>query len=327
MKLGKILLTGGAGYLGSALTGRLLEAGYHVTVLDSLIYDNLKAVLPYTKLKYFRLIVGDVRRERDVEEALEGIQSVVHLAAIVGDPACRNQPYLAEATNCTGTEILAKACVRRGIARFIFSSTCSNYGLNTQSEYLVEEAPLQPLSLYAETKVRTEKMLLDLACSSLSFSPVILRLSTIYGLSPRMRFDLVVNLMTAMGYANKNIIVHCGSQWRPFLHVQDACSIIIKILETPLELVRGEIFNAGFTTENYQVAQIADLVKMLIRDARIEVLNKNGDPLSYKVSFTKLQSLLRLQGNRALPDGIKEIKEALDEGAFRDFATGRYGNS
>ncbi|MHB1125659.1 MAG: NAD-dependent epimerase/dehydratase family protein [Bacillota bacterium] len=327
MKLGKILLTGGAGYFGSVLVGRLLEEGYQVTVLDSLVYGNLEAVLPYTKFKKFRLIVGDIRKEKDVEEALEGTQTVIHLAAIVGDPACRNQPLLAEAINYKGTELLARMCARRGIARFIFASTCSNYGLNAQLEYLDEDSPLKPLSLYAETKVRSEQLLLSLPCSFPAFSPVVLRFSTIYGLSPRMRFDLAVNLMTAMGYANKNIIVYGGNQWRPFLHVQDACAVIMAILDTPLERVRGEVFNAGFTTENYQIAEAAYLVKKIINDARIEVLGSTEDARSYKVSFTKLQKLLGLQGSRTIPEGIKEIKEALDEGAFRDFASSRYRNN
>lgn len=323
-----VLVTGGAGYLGSVLSGVLLGSGYTVRALDDLSTGRLQAVEPLFSYPGYRLLRGDLTRSEDVAKAVEGVGAVVHLAGLVGDQACRLAPERTRKVNVEATRRLAEAALERGVGAFLFASSCSVYGFQNSQEYVGEDAVPRPLSLYAESKAAAESLLLDLAVADPAFTPVILRLATLYGLSPRMRFDLVVNAMTAAAYATGRVTVRGGRQWRPLLHVQDAARLFQALLETP-EVFRtgGQTFNLGFTQENYRILELAELVCREVPGTKIEVVCDGEDQRSYRVSFDRLARFLRLPGHRSASEGIREIAEAFARGEFADYPSADYRNA
>jgi len=307
-----VLVVGGAGYLGSVLIRKLLNKGYYVKVLDILNFGD-KSVKDLYSNSSFEFIKGDARNIRILNNALKDVDVVVHLAAVVGDPACREYPQEAIETNYLTTTILAQACKYHQINRFIFASTCSVYGYSP--EKITEESELNPLSLYARSKIMSENSIL--ALEDENFSPTILRMGTLYGYSPRMRFDLVVNTLTKNAFVNKKIEIFGGKQWRPLLHVGDAAEAYIRCIESPIEKVKGEIFNVGNTDENYQIFALGKLVKELMPE--IELINKDKemiegkfDERSYNVCFDKIFNLINFRTTKSVKDGIIEIKKALE---------------
>src|SRR5580704_10974671 len=241
----QVLVLGGAGYLGSVVVARLLERGFRVRVLDSLLFGegSLEDVRSYAGCE---LVRGDVRDIGAVVKAMRGCDAVVHLAAIVGDPACDDNKQLAMEVNRAATRMLADVARGCGVRRFVFASSCGVYGA---SELCLDEASLvNPLSVYAQTKIDSENILL--AATAADFAPTILRLGTLFGLSARMRFDLVVNVFVARAASSGKITVLNGEQWRPFLHVQDAARAVVACLEAETSAVAGEIFNVGSASLN-----------------------------------------------------------------------------
>lgn len=306
----RVLIVGGAGYLGSVLSRRLIEKGFKVRVLDLLMYG----IEPIAKLmdnKNFEFIEGDMRNISTIALSLADVDSVINLAAVVGDPACTNKPEDAIETNYLANKSLAEACKYHQINRFIYASTCSVYGAMDGDKPLDENSPLNPVSLYARSKIQSEEGILSLADEN--FSPTILRMGTLYGYSMRMRFDLVLNTMTKTAVIDKKISVHGGGrQWRPLLHVEDAAEAYLKCLEAPIKKIKCEIFNVGSEKQNYQILQIARIIQKCVPGARLIIEGKAGDPRNYLVSFSKIEKTLGFKACKKVREGILRIKKAIE---------------
>ncbi|MBN9483448.1 MAG: epimerase [Bacteroidetes bacterium 43-93] len=321
----KVLVTGGAGYIGSVLTRQLLDKGFKVRVLDSLMYGG-EPIIDLLNDPDFEFVKGDVRNEADVRKAMEGIDCVAHLAAIVGDPACAQQPELAKSTNLEGSKLLYKIANEMGVEKFVFASTCSNYGkMEDPNSFVTEESALAPVSLYAETKVGVEQFLLGQPKSN-NTKPTCLRFSTVYGLSLRPRFDLTVNEFAKELALGRELVIFGEQFWRPYCHVYDLARSVVKVIEAPEEVVAFEVFNVGDTTENYQKKMIVEEVQKLIPDAKIKYVSKNEDPRDYRVAFDKIKNKLGFEVMFKVPDGIAQIKKVLDDGFIVNPDDNKYKN-
>ncbi len=319
-KIGKkshhILVVGGAGYLGSVVVMKLLAKGYKVRVLDNLLYgaDHLQMI---KKNKNFSLIEGDMRNIATVVDSLQGIDAVINLAAIVGDPACKNKPEQTIQTNYLANKSLAEACKYQQINRYIYASTCSVYGQMQGEDELTEDSPLNPVSLYARSKIYSEHGIMSLQDEN--FAPTILRMSTLYGYSPRMRFDLVVNTMTKNALLDKKIIIHGGGkQWRPLLHVEDAANAYVTCIEASFDKIKGKIFNVGSTTQNFQIITIAKQVKEIIPKAKMVMVGETQDKRNYAVSFKKIEHDLGYKVSKKLDNAIIKMKNVIEKGIIKD---------
>ena len=319
-----VLVVGGAGYLGSILCRKLLDRGYNVRALDNLMYGDQGIKDLYSHPK-FELIEGDMRNIQTVVDAVKDISAVINLAAIVGDPASALDPQETIEINYLGTRMLAEVCKYSQINRFIFASTCSVYGSSqTSGTKINEDSQLNPVSLYAEMKLKSEEGILKLADEN--FSPTILRMSTLYGLSPRMRFDLVVNTLTIKALMENQFHIFGGEQWRPNLHVSDAAEAYIKCLESPIEKISGEIFNVGSNEENYKIIEIGATIKDDLPGTKMIVDSTNIDERNYNVSFDKIEKQLKYFTQYSIIDGVGEIKEAVERGEFTDYNDPSYSN-
>jgi nucleoside-diphosphate-sugar epimerase len=316
----RVVVTGGAGYLGSVLSLKLLEAGYSVRVLDSLLYGGAP-LLPVAGHQNFQLFKGDIRDAELLSDVLDRADAVVHLAAVVGDPACARDPDLAVDVNREASLRLIDAARAHGVSRFIFASTCSNYGRMADTTALAEEDhELRPVSLYAETKVAVESRVLSAELGEMC--PLVYRFATLYGLSPRMRFDLTVNQFTMEMLTQRKLIVFGEQFWRPYVHVRDAAQAIIDGLRAPAQAVSRQVFNIGSTTENYRKIDIIRLIQERLRSkAKVELVARAEDPRDYRVSFAKAQRILGLCPIYDVPNGIEEIILALEHGMVDPGAT------
>jgi nucleoside-diphosphate-sugar epimerase len=315
----RVLVLGGAGYIGSVLVHRLLERGEKVRVLDSLLYgaDPIADVLDHPN---FELIVGDCRNIPDVIAAMTGVDSVVHLAAIVGDPACEVDRQAALEINYAATRMLIEVAKGHGVRRFLFASSCSVYGQT--DEETNERSEVNPISHYARTKVDSENALL--AAESDSFHPTILRFATVFGLGYRPRFDLVVNLLSAKAYQDGVITVYNGDQWRPFIHVRDVSEAILTILDAPIERVGGAIFNVGDSRLNYTLTEVTEKIREVLPLTRVEHV-ENPDKRNYRVNFDKIRAL-GFTCRYGLEDGIHEMLDGLSDETIADYTEARYHN-
>jgi nucleoside-diphosphate-sugar epimerase len=258
-------------------------------------------------------------------EALKDVDKVVHLAAIVGDPACSREPELAREVNQGATiALLEDARSAAGVERFIFASTCSNYGKLEGDTYATEEFDLAPVSLYAETKVAAELQVLAAANGKLA--PTCLRLATVFGTSPRMRFDLTVNEFTRDVALDKDLVVYGEQFWRPYVHVRDAARAVATVLDAPREQVSGEVFNVGDTGENYRKLDIVGLLQERFPEARVDYVHKDEDPRDYRVSFDKVRSKLGYEVERRVADGIDEVVALMQSGLVEDPYASIYRN-
>ena len=308
-----LLVTGGAGYIGSVLTRQLLEKGFTVRVLDSLMYGG-EPIVDLFNYPNFQFIKGDVRTEADVRRAVEGIDCIAHLAAIVGDPACAQDQDLTRTTNLDGSRLLYQLANEAGVQKFVFASTCSNYGkMENPDEYANEDSKLAPVSLYAETKVATEQFLLSQPKTN-ACKPTCLRFSTVYGLSLRPRFDLTVNEFAKELALGRELTVFGEQFWRPYCHVFDLARSVVSVIEAPEEKVAFEVYNVGDTSENYQKKMIVDEVRKVLPDSKITYVSKTEDPRDYKVSFDKIRNKLGFKLKFTVPDGVRQIKRVLDDG-------------
>jgi nucleoside-diphosphate-sugar epimerase len=320
----RVLITGGAGYVGSTLAPLLLAAGHKVRILDRLSYGG-ESLLGVWSHPDFEFAHGDIRDRETVRNAVSDCDAVVHLAAIVGDPACAREPETARAVNLEASMNLIEESRRSGVHRFVFASTCSNYGkMKDSSQYVNEESELQPVSLYAETKVAVEKSLLGSAGDG--WCPTPLRFATVFGVSPRMRFDLTVNEFTMEMITKKHLIVFGEQFWRPYVHVFDAARGIACVLSAPAQAVAGRVFNVGSTDQNLQKQQIVELIRPFVPDARIEFVHKNEDPRDYRVSFDRILGELGYKTSRSVVEGITEVAKLVRMGAISNLADSRYRN-
>ena len=316
----KVLVIGGAGYLGSVLVRKLLEKGFFVRVLDNLTFgnDGIKELFSNNR---FELFEGDIRKIDDVVRAIIGMDAVVHLAAIVGDSASSIEPISTVETNYLATKLIAETCKHHQVNRLVFASSCSVYGANS---YVADESTeLNPVSLYARTKIKSEEGLLEM--SDENFAPCILRMATLFGVSPRMRFDLVVNLLTAKALNEKEITIFGGNQFRPLVHVEDAAQAYIDCLRAPIEKIRGQVFNVGADSGNYRIIDLGRKIKELVPEAKLVVEKKEADDIrTYKVSFEKISKELGFAARKTVDNGVKEIRAAFEEELFDDYSSEKY---
>jgi nucleoside-diphosphate-sugar epimerase len=320
----KVTVTGGAGYVGALVADELLENGHEVRVLDNVLHDQ-EDVVEQLESRGVELIRGDIRDADARRRALEGVDAVVHLAAIVGDPACGRDPELSNEINVEGSKGLVADARELGVKRIVFASTCSNYGRMADPTVPIDESgELRPVSLYAEQKVGIEKALLGGAGNGLVAT--CLRFATVYGVGTRMRFDLTVNEFTRDLWADRKLEVFGEQFWRPYIHVRDAARAVVAVLEAPEEKIAGEVFNAGHSDENYRKLDLVELITERLGRGDVEFVKKNEDPRDYKVSFEKIKAELGFQPRYRVPDGIDEIVGALEQERFGDPFDGRYSN-
>ncbi|MBE0534075.1 MAG: NAD(P)-dependent oxidoreductase [Phycisphaerae bacterium] len=326
MKKDKVLVTGGAGFIGSVLVRSLLADGHRVCVLDNLLYggDGLLGVWSDPGFSFVR---GDVRDSRTVEELLTDVDAVVHLAAVVGDPACARHPHLAQTVNLDASLSLLEACRDSGVFRFVFASTCSHYGkMKNAAHHVDETSELKPVSLYAETKVAVEQAVLNRAVTR-DLCATALRFATVYGVSPRMRFDLTVNEFTMEMLTRGHLVVFGEQFWRPYVHVADVAAAIKLVLEQPAEAVDGEVFNVGSTDQNFRKEQIVQMIREShAPGAIVETVQRNEDPGDYRVSFAKIREKLGFEIDCTVEDGIAEVAGLIRQGVIADYDSVRYRN-
>lgn len=320
----KILVTGAAGYIGSVLVKQLLDKGYNVRGVDALFFGG-ESLLNVYNHPNFEFMKGDLRKSEFIDEILIGVTDIIHLAAIVGDPACAKQPVLAKEINWDASKNIFDKARNSRIERFIFASTCSNYGKMDGDDFVNEQSPLNPVSLYAKLKVKFEKYLLESETDS-SFSPTALRFSTVYGLSPRMRFDLTVNEFIRDALLNKKLEIFGEQFWRPYCHVEDLAHSCVLVLESPVEKVKKNVFNVGETSQNFQKKMIAEEIIKIIPEANINYVYKSEDPRDYKVDFSKIKKTLNFNISKTVPDGLREIYNVLRDGLITDPYASKYKN-
>ncbi len=301
----KILITGGLGFSGSILTEHLLKKNFHVTVIDKILFDN-KQIKKFSSFKNFVFYRYDILNKK-VENIFKtnNFDFVLHLAAIVGDPACKVNKNLTNKINLFGSKKIFNLSKKYKVKNFIFFSTCSNYGLSKGNKLLSEKDKLKPLSLYAETKVKFEKLLLN---DKAKIKKIILRISTLYGISHRMRFDLTINEFVKKVFFNEKFEIYHADTWRPYLNLIDLKSIIFKILKTKKLIKNKVIFNVGFSNENFTKKQIIkNISKHLPKNKNFKFVDKDFfDKRNYRVNFSKIKVMgMRKQVN--LNSGIKEL--------------------
>lgn len=316
-----VLVTGGAGYIGSVLTSHLLKEGYRVKVVDNLMYTG-KSLLGVWGHPEFEFVYGDINDAELIENALKNTDYVVHLAAMVGDPASKKNIPLIWRVNYEASKRLIDEAANQNITKFVFASTCSNYGISTPDTYATEDSPLKPLSPYAESKVEIEKHLMG---SDRAFDYTILRLATAYGASPRMRFDLTINDFTMQMATKGYLMVYGKEYWRPYVHIRDIASAIQLALEKP-EKTRREIFNVGDNEQNYRKIDIVKVIEKYVPHAKIEYTGVGADMRDYRVSFDKIKQSLGFSTSKTIEDGIKETLSLIDSRVITDFENKDYYN-
>ncbi len=317
----EVLVVGGAGYIGSVLTEQLLEKGYRVRVLDMELFgrSSLDSMMHHPRLDYRQ---GDFRNVADAASALRGVDAVIHLAAIVGDPACALDRETTVAVNYAAAKMMAHLARANGISRFVFASTCSVYG--ESNDIRTEESDLNPVSLYATTKIDAERALLEAADDI--FQPTILRFATAYGWSFRPRFDLVANLFSAQAVTDKKIRIINGECWRPFVHTRDIARACVMSMEAPLDKVSCEIFNVGDHSQNFTLKQLGDFVAKSEPGTFVEEISNTDDLRNYRVDFTKIQRVLGFRASVGLQAGVAEMVAAVRAGKVSDWRDPIYSN-
>ncbi|HMC56301.1 MAG TPA: NAD-dependent epimerase/dehydratase family protein [Gemmatimonadaceae bacterium] len=318
-----VLVTGGAGYIGVHVVRKLLNRGFRVRVLDNFTYgdESLSSTRSHPR---FEMRVGDISSVRDVVSAVKDVDAVIALAAIVGDPACGLNAEETLNLNYESTKILAEACNFYGVERLVFASSCSVYGA-AQDDLLTEQSALNPVSLYARTRILSEDVLRERCGDTI---PVILRLATVFGLSPRMRFDLVVNTLTVRALVDRHIQIYGGDQWRPFVHCQDVAEAFVLAALAPSMLIRGEVFNVGTTAMNYTLEDVGNIVARVVGpDVQVDTGEFNEDRRNYRVAFEKIERALGFKAEYSLEAGILEMVQAIQESSnLRDYQQARFSN-
>tara|TARA_B100000029_G_scaffold387718_1_gene383771 strand:+ start:4717 stop:5742 length:1026 start_codon:yes stop_codon:yes gene_type:complete len=303
-----VLVTGGAGYVGSVLIKKLFAENYNIKIIDSLVYGS-DGISDYSENK-IEFINLDIRKIQNIPNIFQDVNCIIHLAAIVGEPLCKKIPLAAKQINELATKNIINLSKKYGVERFIFASTCSNYG---SSENIVDEnSPVSPLSLYSESKVNSENFLLSQ--KSNTFQPCVLRFATAHGLSPRMRFDLLVQEFLRDAIVDKKISIFGEDFWRPLIHVEDMADACISCINATPELISGQIYNVGSNEENYTKKQLAEIIQKFIPDTEIEIIKSKKDPRNYKVSFDKIKKAFNFHTKKSVTDSVTEILREIDLG-------------
>ena len=319
--LGHVVVIGGAGFVGSVLVPKLLDRGYRVTVLDAFLYGS-DGIERHARRRRFGSVQGDLRSVESMVRGCRTADAIVHLGGLVGDPSCAVDASLTVDINLKSTAMIAEVARGLGIPRMVFASSCAVYGAATG--VVDETAPPAPRSIYARTKAESERILMGAADDT--FSTTALRFGTFHGISPRPRFDLVVNLLTARAVREGSIAIFGGNQWRPFIHVGDGADGIIAALEAPRELVAGEAFNVGSDEENYTLRQVAHAIKAIVPGVLVSYEDAAAAEANYRVSFAKIRDRLGFVPNHSLADGIAEVKAAVESETIADYREVRYNN-
>ena len=323
-----ILVTGGAGYIGSVVCKDLIEIGYKVTCLDNLLFGDA-SVKGLIANKNFKLIKADINSKNDIDLILSSNKffGLIHLAAIVGDPACKLYKELAINTNWEASRYIYDCSKKNQVEKFIFASTCSNYGkMDKETNMLDENGVLAPVSLYAELKVKFENYMLSEMKKFDGFSVTSLRFSTVYGLSPRMRFDLTVNEFTKELALKKELVIFGEQFWRPYCHVKDFSNAFITVLKSPIQKVAYNVYNVGDTDENYTKQMLVNEIKKVLPDSKIKYISKNDDPRDYRVNCDKIKRELGFKISKKVPEGIVEVNRLIKEGIIQDPENQKYYN-
>ena len=310
-----VLLIGGEGYIGNIVAQNLMSNGSIVTSYDNLMYNNHQCVLNKIQLDNCNFIYGDMQNKERLESVIENSDAVVLLAGLVGDPITKKYPEESALINDQGVKNVIDLCAKYNVENFIFISTCSNYGLIENNELADENYKLNPLSLYAKSKVNAEKYILSLKDKT-NMHPTILRFATAFGLSPRMRFDLTVSEFTRELAMSKELLVYDAHTWRPYCHVQDFSRLIQMVLEAPKEKVAFEVFNAGGDVNNATKQMIVDMILNKIPDGKVKYQKYGSDPRNYRVNFNKVKTVLGFKPKYNIQDGINELVEAIDNHVF-----------
>ena len=326
-----VVITGGAGYIGSILTSELLRANYRVTVLDSLLFGG-EGIVPFLNHPNFHFIKSDVTEPRAIRDAAkhewQKPNAVVHLAGIVGFPACQAVgKQVAWKYNFEATKMVFEQSADLGVERFVFASTYSNYGLSENGKPVTEESPLNPQSLYAETKIAAEEFLLsqkDAACA-----PLLFRFATLYGISPRTRFDLIVNQFVLEAFTKRELIIYQRGYSRSFVHIRDVVRGVVMGLEAEQNKIRGQVFNLGTENGNYSKNDIVNFILKRMPETVVEYkdLTFGGDMRDITVSFEKIKRVLGFDTTFTVDDGVREVLFALKTGLIKDPTDDRYRNA
>ena len=322
-----ILLIGGEGYIGNIVSHILLLNGYQIISYDNLMYNNHSCVLNKTFYKNYSFIYGDMLDSETLNPIIEKADAVILLAGLVGDPITKKYPIESAIINDKGVKRVIDLCARNNIERFIFISTCSNYGLITDDELANEDFELNPLSLYAKSKVNAEKYILSLKGKT-EMHPTILRFATAFGLSPRMRFDLTISEFIRELTMGNELLVYDTHTWRPYCHIQDFAKLIQMVIETPKEKVSFEVFNAGGDMNNATKQMIVDKILEKIPNGKVRYQEHGNDPRNYRVNFEKVQSVLGFEPLYTIQDGIEELIDAMYNHVFNNVDKNRnfFGN-
>lgn len=307
----QLLVTGGAGYVGSVVTAHLLMAGHSVRVLDSLAGGG-EALLGFMSHPSFRLVEGDVRHSGAVREAMMGAEAVIHLAAVVGEPACAVDETNTRSINVGGTQTVLAVADEAGVGRVILVSTCSNYGVSDPDALATEDSPLRPLGVYARSKVEAEHLVL----AHQGVPTQVLRFGTICGLSPHMRFDLLVNDMARAAALKESIQIFAPEAWRPFLHIRDAGRVLERCLGTPAGEVNRRVFNV--VGDNYQKKGLVELVRRHFPAAGVELAPAIPDARDYRVSAARIHEERGFAPAHTVEDAFLEVAAAVRAGVFRN---------
>lgn len=326
-----VLITGGAGYIGSILTSELLRLGYRVSILDNLLFGG-ESILPFMSHPNFHFVKTDVTETRAVRDSLKKDWdkpfAVIHLAGIVGFPACQavGKP-VSWKYNVEATKNAYQQSADLGVERFVFASTYSNYGLSENGKPVTEESPLNPQSLYAETKIAGEEFLLNQKDSSCV--PLIFRFATLYGISPRTRFDLIVNQFVLEAFTKRQLIIYQRGYSRSFVHIRDIVRGIIMGLEAEKNKISGQVFNLGTDNGNYTKSEIVNFVLKRMPETIVEYkdLTFGGDMRDITVSFEKIKRVLGFETTLDIDDGVREVLFALKSGLIRNPTAEHYRNA
>ncbi len=301
-----IFISGGAGYVGSKLVEFSLKKNLKVVCYDNLVYGK-GSIQKFLKKKNFIFIKGDIRDKKKLNKVFQlyKIDFVVNLASIVGDKQCQTIPKTAYEVNFLGNKYLTEISKSKRVKKFVFASTCSNYGIVNPNEYADEKSELFPVSLYAESKIDCEKYLIDQ--SNKNFSVTILRFATAYGVSNRTRFDLTINSFTYEALKYKKLHIFAKETWRPFIHVDDMCLMILKVLDIKGSKLNGLVLNAGFTSNNFSKQAIIEKIKKNVKNLKVEYVDAIIDRRDYRVNCDKIYKFLKIKQNKSINQGIKEI--------------------
>lgn len=318
----KIVVTGGAGYIGAYLNRMLLDMGYEVHVLDSLLFGDAAVRDLINSNDHFYFEKGDVRHIGDLARSFKEAYAIIHLAAVVGDPACEKNPEFAHTVNIESTKTIVELANYYQVKRLLFASSCSVYGATPSDILLNEGSYKNPVSFYAESRILSEEIVFSSVKGPI---PTALRLATAYGYSERMRFDLAVNIMSLHALTQGKIRVFGGGQYRPFVHCQDAARAFMMALEADSKYVDHEAFNVGSNEQNYKIMEIGKKIAEIF-GVEMEQIKEREDDRNYRIDFSKIKLILNFETKRKISESVQEIKRAFEGGEFEDWQDDKYYN-